>query len=99
MGPNSTRLRKGASNHSMNLLDKSPMFCARAAFAKSSRHSNPGCGRTRSADHRERIMPQFRYNAVGLCGLTTMRIWHLALVRMNATLREINFVDTRITIC
>jgi hypothetical protein len=80
MGPNSTRLRKCGSNHSVNLLDESSMFCAQAVLAKSSRHSSPGCGRTRSADYRERIMPHFCYNAVGLCGLAPIRIWHITLL-------------------
>jgi hypothetical protein len=59
MDPNPIQLRKCGSNHSVNLLDKSSMFCARAAFAKSSRHSSPGCGRTYSTDIRERICPNF----------------------------------------
>lgn len=99
MDPDSTRLRKYGSKHSVNLLDGSSVFCDRAAFAKSSRHSSPGCGRTRSADHRERMMRQFRYGAVGLCGLTAVRIWGILPVRINVALLEADPVDTRITIC
>ena len=65
MGPNSTRLRKCGSNHSVNLLDKSFMFCDRAALQIVAPFE-PGYGRTCSADHRERIMRQFRCGAVGL---------------------------------
>ena len=64
MDPSATRLRKCGSNHFVNLLDKSFMFCDRAAFQIAAPFE-PGHGRTCSADYRERIMRQFRYGAVG----------------------------------